>query len=72
MARTGTGRNGENASWCELGEIVLRDVPELLPEVAGGIAGFVAGILSSLWATRAGRIRHGVQFQTAQAARRAA
>jgi hypothetical protein len=34
-------------------------------EVAGSIAGFGAGILPSLWATRAGLIRHGVQVKTA-------
>jgi hypothetical protein len=34
-------------------------------EVAGSIAGFGAGILSGLRATRAGLIRHGVQFKTA-------
>jgi hypothetical protein len=34
-------------------------------EVAGSIAGFGAGILSGLRATRAGRIRYGVQVKTA-------
>jgi hypothetical protein len=77
LARTRTGRNGKKCALVWLGRIRLEGWSGIAcgiaagfgheddSEVAGSIAGFGAGILSGLRATRARRIRYGVQVKTA-------